>query len=80
MLKIVDDQNRVTYCCVKLGPHMLPVYQPGTIMFASAIKFGSALNIRNQNCTVLETQAAFFLARFMCFLSGTYSMLCSKEG
>lgn len=75
-----DDLNRATYCCVKVGPHFLPVYHPGTMMFSSAMKFGSPLNIRNQNCLALENMAAFLLSIFMCHISGTYNELCKVGG
>ena len=41
----VDFYGRVTFFYVVLGGQMLPVYQPGTIMFETAVKEDSEVSI-----------------------------------
>ena len=42
----VDSFGRVTYFFVVLGGHVIPIYQPGTIMFETAVKADSDLAIK----------------------------------
>jgi hypothetical protein len=40
-----DEYGRVTYFYVTLGGVILPIYQPGTIMFESAVSSDSDLSV-----------------------------------
>lgn len=42
---IKDDYGRVTYFYVTLGGIKIPLYQPGTIMFESAVEPDSELSV-----------------------------------
>jgi hypothetical protein len=42
---LVDHYGRVTYFYFMLGGNQLPVYQPGSIMFESAVRNDSELSV-----------------------------------
>jgi hypothetical protein len=65
---VVDEFNRANFCYVVIGPYKLPVYQPGSVMFISAVKENSLLNIFHkqfgQNGPILgKLESSFSLRR-----------------
>ena len=44
-IALIDRYGRATYFYCKLGNQIIPIYQPGTIMFESAVKEESKLNV-----------------------------------
>jgi len=44
-----DEYGRITFFKLKLGPHIVPIYQPGTPMFESAVKKDSKLAVHHNN-------------------------------
>lgn len=80
-IALVDRYGRSTYFYCKLGNQVIPIYQPGTIMFESAVKGDSKLNVTaggsQQNGPLLGNGCATFLARFHCNLIATYQRICA---
>ena len=77
-----DDHGRVTYFYIILGGIPIPVYQPGTIMFESAIKSDSNLVVEHggqQNGPLLGNGCATFLAKFMGRLVISYNKQCALQ-
>ena len=77
-----DDQGRVTYFYTILGGIPIPVYQPGTIMFESAIKSDSNLVVEHggqQNGPLLGNGCATFLAKFLGRLVIAYNKECALK-
>lgn len=78
-----DSYGRVTFFGMRLGEHMLPVYQPGTIMFDSGVKDGDVAvhhGGSQQNGPVLGNGCAIFLAKFLAKLCLTYNETCQQKG
>ena len=65
----VDSYGRVTFFYVLAGGQIVPVYQPGTIMFESAVNEKADIAVLqdgvHQNGPVLDCKAALFLAKFL---------------
>ena len=65
---LIDHYGRVTYFYIMIGGQKLPVYQPGSVMFESAILADSDLSVvhggSQQNGAILGNGCAVFLAKF----------------
>jgi hypothetical protein len=65
-----------------LGGEKLPIYQPGTIMFESAVVENSNIaiyqNSEQQNGPVLSSSGALFLAKFLVTLVYKYEHLTQQ--
>lgn len=81
---IQDYLGRVTYFYCLLGNMKIPIYQPGTVMFESAVKSGSSLEIvhggSQQNGAILGNGCALFLIKFMTNLIQNYENQCKNQG
>ena len=64
----MDPYGRVTYFYVMLGDTLLPIYQPGSVMFETAIQKESELSVvaggSQQNGAILGNGCALFLSKF----------------
>lgn len=62
---------------------MLPIFQPGSTMFESAVKEGSSISIIKggdlQNGPILRNKGALFLAKFICEIFISYKQLCQSN-
>jgi hypothetical protein len=65
----VDSYGRVTFFYVLIGGQIVPLYQPGTIMFETAVNESCDIAIFNNgvqtNGLVLGNKCAIFLAKFL---------------
>lgn len=63
-----------------LGDQQLPIYQPGSIMFETAVNGESDISVvhggSQQNGPVLGNGCAIFLAKFLAKLVLTYNSIC----
>lgn len=61
---------------MKIGPHKMPVFQPGTVTLFSGVKRQCPLEVFAKNCgqngPILGMSCALFLARFMTHLAYQY--------
>jgi len=72
---IYDEYGRSTFYYVTLANHIIPIYQPGTVCFVSAVKNDSGLVVDNngqQNGVILGNGCALFLARVTSEISINY--------
>mmetsp|Transcript_120178 Transcript_120178/g.218416 ORF Transcript_120178/g.218416 Transcript_120178/m.218416 type:complete len:828 (+) Transcript_120178:97-2580(+) len=80
--EFVDDLGRVTHCIVKLGMHTLPLWQPGTPMFASGVLEASKYQVYAKDCQqngpILGLSCAEFLGDFYCRIVQHYHEECMK--
>ena len=65
-----DHYGRVTYFYIMLGAtEILPIYQPGSVMFETAVKRDSEIAIFSetdqQNSSILSNHGAIFLTKFI---------------
>ena len=76
--------GRFTEFYAKIGNKEIPVYQPGTVMFASAVKEGSDLAVvahgSQQNGAILGNGCAQFLSRFIAQLAQCYELKVQEKG
>ena len=80
-MPIYDDFGRTSYFYIKIGNYKLPLFQPGAIMFLTAVKDNSELVIKGktterQNGPILGMGCALFLAKFFAKLSKKYQEYC----
>lgn len=76
-----DSYGRITFFYIVLGGEVLPIYQPGTIMFESAVLEGADIALHSkgmhQNGPVLSADGALFLAKFLATVVSKYNQLCT---
>eukprot|EP00927_Polykrikos_kofoidii_P064656 TRINITY_DN6011_c0_g1_i3.p1 TRINITY_DN6011_c0_g1~~TRINITY_DN6011_c0_g1_i3.p1 ORF type:complete len:762 (-),score=84.67 TRINITY_DN6011_c0_g1_i3:44-2242(-) len=80
--EFVDDFGRMTHFIVQLGPYVLPLWQPGTPMFVSAMLADCQYEVRaknsQQNGPILGVGCAKFLCEFYCKLVDQFHDECRK--
>ena len=80
---ILDSFGRVTFFHVEMGDEKLPIYQPGSVMFESAVKSDSEIVVKTangqQNGAILGNGCAIFLAKFLTKLVQKYNCLCADN-
>ena len=73
----MDSFGRVTFFYIYLGNEKLPIYQPGAVMFESAVKSDSDIVVKTangqQNGPILGNGCAIFLAKFLSKLVQRYN-------
>ena len=85
-VKYKDLFGRVSFFHVCVGGKQIPLFQPATIMFRSAIKSFSDLAIKvmvggkevQRNSMVLDSDGALFLAKFALSLKDNYTKEAEK--
>ena len=81
---IVDSFGRFTYFSIQLGDQTIPIYQPGSVMFETAVKPNSEAEVvakgSQQNGAILGNGCALFLAKFLAKLVLKYNNLCKEGG
>lgn len=79
----VDAFGRVTYLYVVLYGIQFPIYQPGSVMFETAILSETESSVvaggSQQNGPILGNGCAIFLAKFLCTIILTYQELCQNQ-
>lgn len=67
-----------------LANQELPVYQPGTVMFETAVKSDSDISVvhggSQQNGAILGNGCAVFLCKFLVKLVQRYEKQCGESG
>jgi len=80
----VGEFGRVTYFYMLIGGKVVPLFQPGSIMFVSGIQENSELSTKidgeHMNGGILRVRGAVFLARFIGSLVLAYNDLCEQHG
>jgi len=78
-----DKYGRVTFFFCQLANTKVPIFQPGTVMFESAVVSTSTLTVHakgsQQNGPILGNGCALFLAKFMACLIRLYDEKCSGK-
>jgi len=86
---VYDKNGRGSHYFLKIGPHKLPIYQPGTVAYNSAMMKSTHLAIQQntqsgekeqKNGPVLDVQDCLFLATFMTDMVANYNHMASTQG
>ena len=86
---VYDTYGRGSHWYIEIGKYKLPIWQPGTVAYHSAMKKNTNLEINSKsavNCDyqkngpILDIEDCVFLARFMTDLAQNYLNMCQSQG